>query len=1600
MAEVNVDVNANLKLDYSEAMNEAKAAADGLKALTDQIRLKGLATDIKSVVAEAKQLEDAFNRAKKSIPFGDSFAETTSGWKSAEEEFNSYANSFASKEAYLQEFKNLSVEVKNAINDMNSALSSGTNEELRNAVTQADALRTRISQIQANIQATTLSDAERGSLSPMYANLSSQLDTATLRMQSAVKERLVKGFNEALKVVKDSAKKSLNTLGKGLKSVFKTSAKVFSSAFGSVINYIGKRFKSLFTLGFNGGTVSTLLRLMSGVGLLAGIKKSVEYSSDMVESVNRLYYVFGDANEEILEFAENSAKYFGLTQNLALQFASTYGGILSASGIADDKLAFMSTNLTKIVGDLSSFYDVDQDVFFSKLQAGISGNVQALRQYGINVSVANLETYRLSKGIQTSYQDMDQANKTILRYNYIIESASKAQGDFSRTSGTWANQIRQLKNNFAQLLAVLGGIATKILLPVVKVLNAIVVAATNAAKALARLFGADLKSLQEITGSGIGDIGDVEDTSDAYNNEADALDNVGESAKKAGDNLQGFDRLNNIKTPDTSGADGIGGVTGTDIGLEPLDWEGLLGDKGEPTEFEKWMDHFLGLLESKRWYDAGAYLGQALNKINNKLYNALTDPRIKEGIHNFNGAILEFLNGLLDFTSWRLVGRVFGALINDIIFAINDLYAQAVEKGTLKKIGKAFAEFVYGLVDEIDWTAAGQAFMTGFRALMDMIAGFFSQAKEIGLGDKIGVAIKNFIAGAINRVFANGGAEEIGQNIADFFNLVFKAVAIGIGDKRNINELRNGIVTTINTAISELSKDDLQGALEGLLRLFGNLFAAIGDFDTDTLSTKIADAINGSVDSGEVSNFASGLTSALINIINLIGSTIEKVDMTKLVIAILKGIANGLITTDGEQYLVKAFGILFGVKLVSSVGKLGIHKLVQAILLKLAGGLAGEAGATAVSTSLGKTLGTALTSVGKSLVSKAVLIGSNIKTGLTSFATALPGVISQLSVFGSTLSGVGIALGTVAVGIGTVMSTVENVKDISKKLSIDKLSDDTKELAKSLHSVNDTQIRFEIDPSLFIDLNHYTDTLDLVIMEYENIKTLGENPWIPIGDGVVSAKNLKKAYDDLSQTTIANTEAFQHFADAVKAIDTADSVSARGEAVREATKQLQILAEDAKLTKADLENLDNIEYNALNAQLTNLKAGVAFTSEELSVLTGQWREAGVELTDELLDSISQKLGTDVAINEATGQLLTGIEAVNYANAQQSGAKLATDVVDGYVTSAISNIEMGAATATSILNATAAADSVASQGGTQNASSYANGYEQSIALDELVDSATRQSIETATSDENTGATERGTLVGDTLISSIATAIEKMTELVDILRAKIEDATNASEATASSGGREIGEQIPAGIESGMNGNSGSLFSSIGSLCSNIVNKFKEKLDIHSPSGIFKYWSKFIPEGAAEGIDEGAVETTKAIGNMCDSMVNEMSGVELDTQSLLPEGKFDTMFDSLMRQTDIAVAYITDKFAALRDVMNLQSSMTLSPSFGSASLQAAYASASDNSAIAQSLGNMYSRMVTGGIQSSKPVQVNVYLDKGNKLASYVIDTVKGNAIKTGDF
>jgi len=223
-----------------------------------------------------------------------------------------------------------------------------------------------------------------------------------------------------------------------------------------------------------GQQISALGNTISGIGssLVENVSKpimnffaeGVELASDINESMNVVNVTFGKTGKEVIKWSGNLIEAYGLTKKQALQYVGSMGAMLKSSGLTSKASEDMSKKLVTLTGDMSSFYNLSHEETWEKIRSGISGETEPLKALGINMSVANLEAYALSEGINKSWNEMSQAEQVTLRYNYLMKVTKDSQGDFARTQDGFANKWRTLQGRIEEFSASIG----EVLLPYVE----------------------------------------------------------------------------------------------------------------------------------------------------------------------------------------------------------------------------------------------------------------------------------------------------------------------------------------------------------------------------------------------------------------------------------------------------------------------------------------------------------------------------------------------------------------------------------------------------------------------------------------------------------------------------------------------------------------------------------------------------------------------------------------------------------------------------------------------------------------------------------------------------------------------------------------------------------------------------------------------------------------------------------------------------------------------------------------------------------------------------------------------------------------------------
>jgi hypothetical protein len=192
--------------------------------------------------------------------------------------------------------------------------------------------------------------------------------------------------------------------------------------------------------------------------------KAVGAASALGEQINKTSVVFGKNSKALQAWATSTATNIGISNQAALEAMGTFGNMLVPMGFARKDAAKMSKRFVTLAADMASFNDAEPSEVLDALRAGLAGETEPLRRFGVFLADARLKQEALNMGIYKGKGPLDALAKAQATYAVILKDTKDAQGDYNRTAGSWPNLLRAIRAQVEDLKAALG----KGLLPVVQ----------------------------------------------------------------------------------------------------------------------------------------------------------------------------------------------------------------------------------------------------------------------------------------------------------------------------------------------------------------------------------------------------------------------------------------------------------------------------------------------------------------------------------------------------------------------------------------------------------------------------------------------------------------------------------------------------------------------------------------------------------------------------------------------------------------------------------------------------------------------------------------------------------------------------------------------------------------------------------------------------------------------------------------------------------------------------------------------------------------------------------------------------------------------------
>lgn len=262
-------------------------------------------------------------------------------------------------------------------------------------------------------------------------------------------------LNVALEKAKRRGEENMNVFAVMLKRIsapFRLALKFtksFASSLAKAINPAKRLTKSLssirtIALGVFGGNIltSAINRIGQSLGRLPA--KLINLGSTAEESMSKFNAVFKEVSDSTRESVTALADELGRSRYELATYAASFQDTFVPLGFARDEAAKMSTALTRLTVDMSSFNNVTQDKASADLQAALTGSHAVMKKYGVILNDATLSQELLRLGMADSMATATEQQKVLARTSLIIQGTTDAQGDAIRTSESWANQNRIL----------------------------------------------------------------------------------------------------------------------------------------------------------------------------------------------------------------------------------------------------------------------------------------------------------------------------------------------------------------------------------------------------------------------------------------------------------------------------------------------------------------------------------------------------------------------------------------------------------------------------------------------------------------------------------------------------------------------------------------------------------------------------------------------------------------------------------------------------------------------------------------------------------------------------------------------------------------------------------------------------------------------------------------------------------------------------------------------------------------------------------------------------------------------------------------------------
>lgn len=871
--------------------------------------------------------------------------------------------------------------------------------------------------------------------------------------------------------------------------------------------------------------------------------------------------------------------------------------------------------------------------------------VKALKTMGVVAISAFKPLVSLAEGaasaISKIFSSIKKHNETtmknlwrnVLRYGIGVRSmyflVRKIRAVIGDVINELSKQIPEVNAQMSAFKTALNGLKGALGTAFQPILSAVLPALTTLINAVSKAITVVGKFIALLTGQNF-----VYEATATQVNYAESLKKTGSAAKKAKKELEGYlspiDEINKYQSEkdDEDSGSGGSGDGGGDFTMKKV-------------PIEDWIKDFWDKIR-KMWQDADFFdLGKMLgDKLAEMLANIPWD-KIKNNARKLGKSLATFLNGIMygEFDGKSLatyVGETIAQALNTAFEFVNSF----VKNFDWNKLGQSIIDTIKGFFETLDWNVitetlgnlgkglgetvarvfqdpvmfkeAGDALGRAVNALVDMVYNFFNQQS----GANIGLAIANFINGAVNRFDPKDFSATCNKIMEVLLDSLISAVRNTKWDQvgEKLAELINGIdfktifskYTKLANSIIDAILDTLRNFLDGLDQ---NKIKEIGE--------SVADCINNiDFQPKELGTVANDLLEALLDIIL---ETVGNIDWDK----IGSEVRTMLEQIDWIALIAKSIAIKNSIEL-------GLIQLFVAAVLGIRDSIAEK-----------------FKELGKNIV-KGVIEGMQeenpILRILKIFAKIVLAVMEFLGIHSPSTVFMEIGQNIVDGFIDGLKSIVDKAKEIWEKLkteAIEKFEAIKEKVKEKTTALKDKVIEIYEDIKTKVQ-NKVTALKEKVVEIYENIKEEVQEKITNLKEKVV------EIYENIKEEVVEKVEALkENVVELYETIKT--NIEEKVEVIKERVVELyEDIKEEVTEKVEELKEKVVDKYEEIKTEITDKVDGIKTTVEDTWT---DMKESTIDIFEDMWTGIKKVINSILAGIEAfVNGIITGfnkaIEAIN------------------------------------------------------------------------------------------------------------------------------------------------------------------------------------------------------------------------------------------------------------------------------------------------------------------------------------------------------------------